>query len=224
MEKFVVAGLADGAYGQTTDGFGNTEQSFENFFESIEHALKEDSNAMVQLESPVPQATLVASTSMLNQDRAIKRARDQAYRERVKKRKIEMEGNTVALTQKNKVLEDENTRLNKAFQSQKEEMDKLKHELNRLMPEYKKQDVLVKILSEQLAGSDLSLRDGEIQKLKNEIDLLRQGMGEDNLSLQLIEENAKLNHELLKVNHENRQLKMQLGAVCEKFIAETVGN
>ncbi|GLU07177.1 hypothetical protein SLE2022_241440 [Rubroshorea leprosula] len=70
MEKFVVAGLADG---QTTDGFGNTKQSLDNFWESILYGEnKENSSAiMAQPEGPVPQATLVANTSMTNQGKAI---------------------------------------------------------------------------------------------------------------------------------------------------------
>ncbi|GKV23303.1 hypothetical protein SLEP1_g33047 [Rubroshorea leprosula] len=73
MEKFVVAGLADGAYGQTTHGFGNTKQSLDNFWESILYGEnKENSSAiMAQPEAPVPQATLVANTSMTDQGKAI---------------------------------------------------------------------------------------------------------------------------------------------------------
>ncbi|GKV23300.1 hypothetical protein SLEP1_g33046 [Rubroshorea leprosula] len=182
---------------------------------------------MAQPEAPVPQATLVANTSMTNEDRAIKRARDQAYRERLKKRKTEMEGNMEALTQENKALKvengalkAENTRLNQASQSQGEGMDKLKHDFNQLKHEYNKQTVLVQTLSGVLAGSAPSPRDEEVQKLKNEIDLFRQGMGMDSPCLELMKETAKLKHELEKVKHEKRALKVQLDALCEKIIAE----
>ncbi|GLU07178.1 hypothetical protein SLE2022_241450 [Rubroshorea leprosula] len=228
MERFVDAGLAHEAYGQTTIGFGNTKQSLDDCWESFLYGqLNENSSAiMAQPEAPVPQATLVANTSITNQDRAIKRARDKAYREREKKRKIEMEDNLKELTQENNALKDEvraskaeNTRLNQAFQSQGEGMDKLKHDFNQLKHDYIKQNVVVQTLSGALAVSVPSPRD-EIQKLKNEIDLLRQGMGMDSPCLELMKENAKLKHALEKEKHEKRALKVQLDALCAKIIAE----
>ncbi|GLT42702.1 hypothetical protein SLA2020_166880 [Shorea laevis] len=229
MERFVEAGLAREAYGQTAIGFGNTKQSLDNFWESFLYGENNENSSaiMAQPEASVPQATLVANTSMTNQDRAIKRARDKAYREREKKRKTELKDNVEALTQENKAfreenraLKAENRRLNQAFLSQGEGMDKLKHDFNQLKLEYKKQNVLVQTLSGVLAVSVPSPRDEEIQKLKNEIDLLRQGMGMDSPCLELMKENAKLKHELEKEKHEKRALKVQLDALCGKIIAE----
>ncbi|GKV23301.1 hypothetical protein SLEP1_g33047 [Rubroshorea leprosula] len=201
------------------------EQHLESFAQN-----NVDSNAiMAQLEAPAPQATLVANTSMPNQDTSQSEAakRSKAYRDRVKKHKTEMEGNMKALTQENKALKvevgalkAENSRLNQDSQCQREVIDKLTHDLNRLMPEHKKQYVLVKILSEKLAVSDPNPRGEEVQKLKNEIDLLRQGMGMDSPCLELMKEIAKLKHELEKVKHEKRALEVQCDALCGKIIAE----
>ncbi|GKV23304.1 hypothetical protein SLEP1_g33048 [Rubroshorea leprosula] len=182
----------------------------------------ENSNAiMAQLEAPAPQATLVANTSMPNQDtsqsEAAKRARDQAYRVRLKKDKTEMMDNMKALTQENKALWDENgnlqsenTDMNKVLQSQAKEIDQLQRDFDLLKHENKKQNLLMQILSEKLDDSDLSLRE-ENQKLQNENYWLRQSMGMDNPSLQLIEESVQL-------KHENRVMKAQVSALCEKLI------
>ncbi|GKV24558.1 hypothetical protein SLEP1_g34156 [Rubroshorea leprosula] len=150
-----------------------------------------------------------------------KRLKDKAYRERLKKGKIEMEYNMETLTSENVQLKNENgnlksenTHMNKVLQSQAKEIDQLKNDLDRLKHEYKKQNALVQTLSDILASSDLR---EEHRKLQNENDLLRRSMGMDGQRLQLIEENVKL-------KHENRVLKVQVDALCEKLITENSRN
>ncbi|GLT98881.1 hypothetical protein SLE2022_163560 [Rubroshorea leprosula] len=150
-----------------------------------------------------------------------KRLKDKAYRERLKKGKIEMTYNMETLTEENVQLKNENgnlktenTHMNKVLRSQSKEIDQLKNDLDQLKHEYKKQNALVQTLSDILASSDLR---EEHQKLQNENDLLRRSMGMDGQRLQLIEENVKL-------KHENRVLKVQVDALCEKLITENSRN
>ncbi|GLT31794.1 hypothetical protein SLA2020_065030 [Shorea laevis] len=212
------------AHGQTSDDFGNTEQSFDLFEYTMHAQNNEDSNAVMgQQALSLPQATLVASTSMdISQSKAAKRARDQAYRERLKKRRIETEVKMDTLTEENKVLKRENTALKaentlqkQALLSRETEMEKFKHEHNKARHEFKKQNALAQAVSDILAHSDLHLRE-ENQKLQNENYLLRQMLCMDNPMSQLVEEVGKL-------RHDKKVMKVQLDAVCEKLIREKIG-
>ncbi|GKV45691.1 hypothetical protein SLEP1_g52749 [Rubroshorea leprosula] len=238
MEEYLVdfAGGSErgNAHQQPSDDFSDIEVSFnlldqgdKQSLDYITHALNgEDSSGMVQLGTLCPQATPATKNSIPNQSAwkstvERKRAKDKAYRERLKKGKIEMKSNMETLTEENMLLKNENgalkgenTHMNQVLQSQAKEIDQLKNDLNRLKHEYKKQNALVQTLSDILVNSDLRK---ENQKLQNENDLLRRNMGMDSQRLQLMEENLKLKHEI-------KVLKVQVDALCEKLIIDNSKN
>lgn len=146
---------------------------------------------------------------------ARKRENDRAYRERLKKGKIEMEtklkmlnGENQNLKIENESLKRENVSMNEVLKSQAKEVDQLKTGLDQLKLEYEKQNSLVQRFSHMLAFPDLQL---ENQRLMFENAQLRHTASLENNFSQLIEENERL--EL-----ENRVLRVQMNALCGKII------
>ncbi|XWS59045.1 hypothetical protein CRYUN_Cryun08bG0087500 [Craigia yunnanensis] len=145
-----------------------------------------------------------------------KRKYDQAYRERCKKVKEEMQLNLETLTGENESLKKENEFLKKdnalmhqTLRDQAKEIDRLRNDLFQLKSEYEKQNVLLQTLSGLLADP-VRL---ENEKLKDENSALRKNANlNSNLPL-LAEENAKL-----KI--ENKVLEVQNDALCGKIISD----
>ncbi|KAJ6713564.1 hypothetical protein OIU85_025224 [Salix viminalis] len=126
---------------------------------------------------------------------ARKRMNDRTYRERCKKNKMETERNLELLSKENDRLKGENASLKRK--------------------QHDKQNTLVEVLSERLAGA----KDGDLQRentqLKSNIALLRSQVNDRNNldKLQLQEKNAQL-------EHEKRSLEMIVQALCEKISNE----
>ncbi|XWS65358.1 hypothetical protein CRYUN_Cryun05aG0105900 [Craigia yunnanensis] len=144
-----------------------------------------------------------------------KRKNDQAYRERCKKAKEDMQSNLGMLTGENKSLKKENESLkrdnalmNETLRNQLKEIDQLRSDLFQLKREHEKQNVLVQTLSAFLADPVLL----ENEKLKDENASLKKNTNLNNLAL-LAEENAKL-------RSENKVLKVQNDALCGKIISD----
>ncbi|XWS43083.1 hypothetical protein CRYUN_Cryun16bG0071100 [Craigia yunnanensis] len=156
-------------------------------------------------------------SSLSEPDRAQRKKEiDQAYRERCKRQKKDMQLKLGMLTdengslkEENKLLKRNNTLMNQTLRDQGKELDRLRNDLFQLKSEYEKQNVLVQTLSGLLADP-LRL---ENEKLKDENASLRKnGNLNSNLSL-LTEENAKL-------RTENKVLKVQNDALCGKIISD----
>ncbi|KAG5228101.1 hypothetical protein OIU77_022758 [Salix suchowensis] len=153
---------------------------------------------------------------------ARKRMNDRTYRERCKKNKMETERNLELLSKENDRLKGENAsfkteavRTGKTLQSQEQEMKQLRETIVLLKQRHDKQNTLVEVLSERLAGA----KDGDLQRentqLKSSIALLRSQVNDRNNldKLQLQEKNAQL-------EHEKRSLEMIVQALCEKISNE----
>ncbi|KAJ6712809.1 hypothetical protein OIU79_008915 [Salix purpurea] len=149
---------------------------------------------------------------------ARKRMNDRTYRERCKKNKMETERNLELLSKENDRLKGENAsfkteavRTGKTLQSQEQEMKQLRKTIVLLKQRHDKQNTLVEVLSERLAG-DLQR---ENTQLKSNIALLRSQVNDRNNldKLQLQEKDAQL-------EHEKRSLEMIVQALCEKISNE----
>ncbi|XVE95832.1 hypothetical protein REPUB_Repub02eG0167600 [Reevesia pubescens] len=145
-----------------------------------------------------------------------KRKTDQAYRERCRNLKAEMQKNLENLTGENESLQNENESLkkdnalmNQTLRDQAKEIDWLRRDLSRLKHEHEMQNVLLQSLSGILADP-MRL---ENEKLKDENASLRKNANLNSDLSQLVEENAKL-----KI--ENKVLKVQNDALCGKIICD----
>ncbi|XP_022743364.1 uncharacterized protein LOC111294351 [Durio zibethinus] len=163
--------------------------------------------------SPLLQRSL---STLSGSERALrKRKIDQAYRQRTKKAKEDMQSNLGMLTEENESLNKENESLKKdnasmkdTLRDQEKEIGRLKSDLFQLKHEHEKQNVLVQTLSELLADPARL----ENERLKDENASLRKNAYLNNLTL-LAEENAKL-------RTENKVLKVQNDALCGKIISD----
>ncbi|KAL4377594.1 hypothetical protein GQ457_02G025490 [Hibiscus cannabinus] len=152
----------------------------------------------------------------LESERALKRNKDKAYRERCKNQKVEMQchlemltGENESLKKENVSLKDNNALMNQTLIDQANEIARLRNDLFRLKHENEKQNVLVQTLSELLADP-VRL---ENEKLKDENAALRKNADLNSNLTQLAEENAKL-------RTENKVLKVQNDALCGKIISD----
>ncbi|OMO60183.1 hypothetical protein COLO4_33910 [Corchorus olitorius] len=164
--------------------------------------------------SSTPHLTRSASR-IYDPEKAEKKKRiDQAYREKCKRMKLDMQLNLEVLTVENDSLKKENESLKKAnasmnrtLKDQEKEIDRLRNDLSQLKREWEKQNVLVQTLS-GLIADPVQL---ENEKLKDENASLRKN-ADVNHNL-LLEENAKL-------KLENKVLKVQNDALCGKIISD----
>ncbi|GMJ02379.1 hypothetical protein HRI_003907100 [Hibiscus trionum] len=145
-----------------------------------------------------------------------KRKNDQAYRERCRILKMEMQSNMEnlkgendSLKIENESLKDANSLMNQTLRDQEKEIEQLRSDLLQIKREYEKQNVLVQTLSGLLADP-MRL---ENEKLKDENASLRKNANLNSNLPQLAEENAKL-------RIENKVLKVQNDALCGKIIIE----
>ncbi|OMO51262.1 hypothetical protein CCACVL1_29899 [Corchorus capsularis] len=163
--------------------------------------------------SSTPHLTRSASARISDPEKAEKKKRiDQAYREKCKRMKLDMQINLEILTVENDSLKKENESLKKAnasmnqtLKDQAKEIDRLRNDLSQLKREWEKQNVLVQTLS-GLIADPVQL---ENEKLKDENASLRK--------------NADVNHNLLleensKLKLENKVLRVQNDALCGKII------
>ncbi|XVF07147.1 hypothetical protein REPUB_Repub06bG0113600 [Reevesia pubescens] len=141
---------------------------------------------------------------------------DQAYRERCKKAKEEMQLNLETLTgeneslkKENEFLKTDNASMNQTLTDQAKEIVRLRSDLFHLKNEHEKQNVLVQTLSGLLADP-VRL---ENEKLKEENASLRKDAKVNGYLPLLVEENVKL-----KI--ENKVLKVQNDALCGKIISD----
>ncbi|KAB2046254.1 hypothetical protein ES319_D01G220900v1 [Gossypium barbadense] len=156
-------------------------------------------------------------SSVSGSERALRKKRiDQAYRERCKNHKMEMQSNVENLKDENDSLKKENTSLlkdyslmNQTLRDQEKEIEQLRNDLLQLKREHEKQNVLVLTLSGLLADP-MRL---ENEKLKDENASLRKNANPNCNLPQLAEENAKL-------RIENKVLKVQNDALCGKIISD----
>ncbi|XP_017623025.1 uncharacterized protein LOC108467066 isoform X2 [Gossypium arboreum] len=156
-------------------------------------------------------------SSVSGSERALRKKRiDQAYRERCKNHKMEMQSNVENLKEENDSLKKENTSLlkdyslmNRTLRDQEKEIEQLRNDLLQLKREHEKQNVLVLTLSGFLADQ-MRL---ENEKLKDENASLRKNANPNCNLPQLAEENAKL-------RIENKVLKVQNDALCGKIISD----
>ncbi|KAH1123011.1 hypothetical protein J1N35_006171 [Gossypium stocksii] len=156
-------------------------------------------------------------SSVSGSERALRKKRiDQAYRERCKNHKMEMQSNVENLKEENDSLKKENTSLqkdyslmNQTLRDQEKEIEQLRNDLLQLKREHEKQNVLVLTLSGLLADP-MRL---ENEKLKDENASLRKNANPNCNLPQLAEENAKL-------RIENKVLKVQNDALCGKIISD----
>ncbi|XP_038710873.1 uncharacterized protein LOC120005353 isoform X2 [Tripterygium wilfordii] len=153
------------------------------------------------------------------QDRiARKRLSDKAYRERCKEGKNKMQDELDKLTVENKLVKFANQSIrteidsmNLKLQSAAQETKQLQSAMNKLRRQNGCQQVLMEAFLQKMVGS----RDGDhrLDKLTHEITKLRQNvvftgwMGE---TMQLLNRVAEL-------EHQNRDLKVQVQALCEKI-------
>ncbi|KAF9689109.1 hypothetical protein SADUNF_Sadunf01G0057500 [Salix dunnii] len=153
---------------------------------------------------------------------AKKRMSDRAYRERCKKIKMETESNLELLSKENDRLKGENAsfkteaaRTGKTLQSQEQEMKQLRKTIVLLKQRHDKQNTLVQVLSERLAGANDADFQRESTQLKSNIVLLRSQVNDRNIldKLQLQEENAQL-------EREKSLLEVIVQALCEKISNE----
>ncbi|KAE8661184.1 RNA-directed DNA polymerase [Hibiscus syriacus] len=155
-------------------------------------------------------------SSSLESERAVKKNKDKAYRERCKNQKVEMQFHLEMLTGENESLKKENVSLkennalmNKTLIDQAKEIDRLRTDFFQLKHKNDKQNVLVQTLSELLADP-VRL---ENEKLKDENAALRKNVDLNSHLTQLVEENAEL-------RTENKVLKVQNDALCGKIISD----
>ncbi|KAL4311180.1 hypothetical protein GQ457_01G012960 [Hibiscus cannabinus] len=146
-----------------------------------------------------------------------KRKIDQAYRERCRNIKMEMQlnmenlkGENDSLKIENESLKDANSLMNQTLRDQEKEIEQLRSDLLQIKREYEKQNVLVQTLSGLLADP-MRL---ENEKLKDENASLRKNANLNSNLPQLVEENAKL-------RIENKVLKVQNDALCGKIIIDS---
>ncbi|KAE8726922.1 RNA-directed DNA polymerase [Hibiscus syriacus] len=156
------------------------------------------------------------SSSLLESERAVKKNKDKAYRERCKNQKVEMQFHLEMLTRENESLKKENVSLkkndglmNETLTDQTKEIDRLRSDLFQLKHKNEKQNILVQTLSELLADP-VRL---ENEKLKDENAALRKNVDLNSNLTQLVEENAKL-------RNENKVLMVQNDALCGKIISD----
>ncbi|XP_039023844.1 uncharacterized protein LOC120156610 [Hibiscus syriacus] len=145
-----------------------------------------------------------------------KRLTDQAYRERVKNNKVQMQLNLGNLARENDFLKEENQSLkednasmNQTLTKQVAMIDQLRSDLLRLKRDHDKQNVLLETLAQHLADP-LRL---ENETLKAENASLRKSVNLNNGVPRLLEENAKL-------KLENKVLRVQNDALCGKIISD----
>ncbi|XVE61060.1 hypothetical protein DITRI_Ditri06bG0009500 [Diplodiscus trichospermus] len=93
-------------------------------------------------------------SSLFDPDREKKRKIDQAYRERLRQRKEDMQFSLGTLTEENESLKKENeslkkdnTLMHRTLRDQEKEIDRLRNDFSQLKSEYEKQNVLVQTLS-----------------------------------------------------------------------------
>ncbi|KAE8664314.1 RNA-directed DNA polymerase [Hibiscus syriacus] len=145
-----------------------------------------------------------------------KRLIDQAYRERVKNNKAQMQSNLENLARENDSLKEENQSLkqdnasmNQTLAKQAAMIDQLRSDLLQLKHSHDKQNVLLETLTQNLADP-LRL---ENETLKAENASLRKSANLNSDVPGLLEENAKL-------KLENKVLKVQNDALCGKIISD----
>ncbi|XP_039007686.1 uncharacterized protein LOC120135482 [Hibiscus syriacus] len=150
-------------------------------------------------------------------ERAMRKRRiDQAYRERCRNLKTEMQSNMEnlkgendSLKIENESLKEANSLMNQTLRDQEYEIEKLRSDFVQIKREYEQQNVLVQTLSGLLADP-MRL---ENEKLKDENASLRKNADLNSNLPQLAEDNAKL-------RIENKVLKVQNDALCGKIISD----
>ncbi|XP_038710065.1 uncharacterized protein LOC120004824 isoform X2 [Tripterygium wilfordii] len=145
---------------------------------------------------------------------------DKRYREKCRESKKKMESELYELGQENKILHDENKDLmmekesiNKSLHLAETETKHLNTEIRNLRTNMKSQQIFVDQFLKKL--DDVSSNENhrlEIKKLQNEIMILKQNNWEDWLT-----NKVQLLHEIGNLEHENKFLKVQVDALCEKI-------
>ncbi|KAE8704666.1 RNA-directed DNA polymerase [Hibiscus syriacus] len=156
-------------------------------------------------------------SNLCGHERALRKRRiDQAYRERCRTLKTEMQSNMEnlkgendSLKIENEALKDANSLMNQTLKDQENEIEKLRSDLVQIKREYEQQNVLVQTLSGLLADP-MRL---ENEKLKDENAFLRENADLNGNLPHLAEDNAKL-------RIENKALKVQNDALCGKIISD----
>ncbi|KAJ6962037.1 hypothetical protein NC652_000869 [Populus alba x Populus x berolinensis] len=156
-------------------------------------------------ESPTAHTKPKRKAPKTAKDLEKKREYDRAYRRRCRENKKKTEQELFELTEENKKLNRENdyfkreeVQLQEMVQSQKDEMTLLQNELRRQKAQFQGQNVVVDVLSKQVASIDDNMDpQRENKRLKLEMDLLIKKINNDeylNL-IQLREKNIKLEQE-----------------------------
>lgn len=155
----------------------------------------------------------------VNRDQERKKEADRAYRQRCKFKKIKNEEKLCALTEENnrldrenKHLKNEEVRLKEVVQTQNENMKQLQGHFCQLKSQLDKQNIVVEVLSKQLAMCKDIDRQREIERLKCENDLLTKSINNRD-SLNIIQLEAKNT----KLEQEKRSLQMIIDALCTKI-------
>ncbi|XP_011022329.1 PREDICTED: uncharacterized protein LOC105124144 isoform X2 [Populus euphratica] len=155
----------------------------------------------------------------VNRDQERKKAADRAYRLRCKFKKIKNEEDLCALTEENnrldrenKHLKNEEVRLKEVVQTQNELMKQLQGNFCLLKSQLDKQNIVVEVLSKQLAMCRDIDRQLEIERLKCENDLLTKRINNRD-SLNIIQLEAKNT----KLEQEKRSFQLIIDALCLKI-------
>ncbi|XP_034909778.1 uncharacterized protein [Populus alba] len=171
-------------------------------------------------ESPTAHTKPKRKAPKTAKDLEKKREYDRAYRRRCRENKKKTEQELFELTEENKKLNRENdyfkreeVQLQEMVQSQKDEMTLLQNELRRQKAQFQGQNVVVDVLSKQVASIDDNMDpQRENKRLKLEMDLLIKKINNDEY-LNLIQ----LREKNIKLEQEKNDFQVIIDALCAKI-------
>lgn len=171
-------------------------------------------------ESPTAHTKRKRKAPKTPKDLEKKRATDRAYRRRCRENKKKTEQELFVLTEENKKLDRENdyfkreeVKVQEMVQSQKDEMTLLQNKLRQQKAQLQRQNVVVDVLSKQVASIDDNMDpQRENKRLKLEMDLLIKKINNDDY-LNLIQLRAKN----MKLEQEKNHLQFIIDALCAKI-------
>lgn len=171
-------------------------------------------------ESPTAHTKLKRKAPKTPKDPEKKRATDRAYRRRCRENKKKTEQELFVLTEENKKLDRENdyfkreeVKVQEMVQSQKDELTLLQNKLRQQKAQLQRQNVVVDVLSKQVASIDDNMDpQRENKRLKLEMDLLIKKINNDDY-LNLIQLRAKN----MKLEQEKNHLQFIIDALCAKI-------